>query len=270
MMVHMAPSPLKFCASLSSLILLPGVTACASSQSAPMVTEVEQLQPEVIATHPFDTTSFTQGLELDDEGNLLVGTGRFGESRVYRSTIEGHELQSAELDPEFFGEGITVHGDDLWQLSWLSGVAVQRDADTLLETGRFPIAGEGWGICAAQDELVLSDGSAELTMLDPESFTPLETIPVTLEGTPVEGLNELECVGEEIYANVFMSTDIMRIDAATGKVTAVIDAANLPNNAARDPDNVLNGIAARPDGETFLLTGKRWPDLYEVRLVPAN
>lgn len=266
----MAPSPLKFCAALSSVILLPGVTACASSGSAPMVAEVEQLQPEVIATHPFDTTSFTQGLELDDEGNLLVGTGGFGESRVYRSTIDGQELQSAELDPEFFGEGITVHGDDLWQLTWLSGVAVQRDPDTLAETGRFPIDGEGWGICSAQDELVLSDGSAELTVLDPESFTPQDTIPVTLEGTPVEGLNELECVADTIYANVFMSTDIMRIDAATGRVTAVIDAANLPNNAARDPDNVLNGIAARPDGETFLLTGKRWPDLYEVRLVPAN
>lgn len=270
MMVHMALHLPKIYASLSSLILLPGITACASSESAPVTTEVEQLRPEIIATHPFDATSFTQGLELDEDGDLLVGTGMVGESRVYRATVDGEELQSADLDPEFFGEGITVHGADLWQLTWRDGVAVRRDTDTLAETGRHELNGEGWGICSRQDELVLSDGSADLTRLDPETFSPQETIPVTLEGAPVEGLNELECVGDEIYANVFLSTDIMRIDAATGEVTAVIDAANLPNNAASDPDNVLNGIAARADGETFLLSGKRWPDLYDVRLVPAN
>lgn len=268
MMVHMALSPLKFCASLSALSVLPGLGACTSSGSAE--TRVEQLQPEIIATHPFDPTSFTQGLEMDGSGNLLVGTGMVGESRVYRSTLDGEQLQTEDLDTEFFGEGITVHGADLWQLTWQDGVAVKRDTETLAETARFPLEGQGWGICSRQDELLLSDGTAELERLDPDTFTAHDTVTVTLNGEPVDGLNELECVGDEVYANVFLSTDIMRIDAASGEVTAVIDASNLPNNAADHPDNVLNGIAAVDGGESFLLSGKRWPDLYEVSLVPAN
>lgn len=262
MMVHMALNPLR---SLPCLGLLPLLSSCAEAP-----TETTQLEPEIIAVHPFDEDSFTQGLEVDEAGNLLVGTGLAGESRVYRSTLAGQELQSAELDPELFGEGITVHDDHLWQLTWQDGVAIKRDARTLAEVDRVAVAGEGWGLCSRQEELILSDGSAELTRVDPETFTPRDSVTVTLDGQPVTGLNELECVADQIYANIFLSTEIMRIDAASGEVTAVIDAAALPNNAAADPDNVLNGIAAIPGTDRFLLAGKRWPDLYEVRFVPAN
>lgn len=268
MMVHMPLSGPKILCVLAPVFLLPAVVSCTDSR--PTTTAVEQLRPEIVATHPFDETSFTQGLEVDENDHLLVGTGQVGQSRVYRSTIDGRELQSADLDPQFFGEGITVHDDHLWQLTWQDGVAVKRDAETLTEIGRYPLDGEGWGICSRQDELVMSNGSAQLRRMDPETLEPRDSFTVTLEGEPVEQLNELECVGDEIYANVFMSTDIMRLDAATGEVTAVIDASNLPNNAASDPDNVLNGIAWREAEGTFLLAGKRWPDLYEVRLVPGN
>ncbi|AGF71825.1 glutaminyl-peptide cyclotransferase [Corynebacterium halotolerans] len=232
--------------------------------------DVERLSVEIVDIHPFDETSFTQGLEVDEDGALLVGTGQRGESRVYRSTLEGEKLASADLAPEFFGEGLTRVGDHLWQLTWQSGVAFRRDADTLEETGRVDYPGEGWGLCARGDELIMSDGTDQLRRLDAETFAERDRFRVTLGGEPVQGVNELECVGDEVYANVFLSTDILRIDAATGAVTGVIDASTLPNNATPDPDHVLNGIAHVPGTGRFLLGGKRWPDLYEVELVPAG
>lgn len=267
MMVHMALHMRRSLATLSIFpVLLPLLSSCAT----PAPAQVEQLAAEIVAVHPFDEGSFTQGLEVDSAGDLLVGTGQLGESRVYRSTLDGRELQSAPLEPNFFGEGITVDGDHLWQLTWQNGVAFKRDARTLEELDRVDLPGQGWGVCAREDELVLSDGSDLLSRLDPSTLAVREQFPVTLQGEPISGLNELECVDGEIYANVFLSTDIMRIDAATGEVTAVIDASDLPNNAVPDPNHVLNGIAYRQQNGTFLLSGKRWPDLYEVRFITAN
>ncbi len=234
---------------------------------------VERLVPQIVATHPFDATSFTQGLEVEEEGTLLVGTGQRGESRIYRTTLEGEELASADLDPAWFGEGITRHGDHVWQLTWRAGVAVKRDAATLEEIGRVTYPGEGWGLCSTGEELIMSDGTAQLRRLDPDTFAERGRIDVTLDGAARTALNELECVGDDVYANVFLSTDILRIDVAgdaPGTVTAVIDGGVLPNNAVPDPDHVLNGIAHLPGTDRLLLTGKRWPDLYEVELVPAE
>ena len=236
--------------------------------------EVERLVPEIVATHPFDDTSFTQGLEVEEAGTLLVGTGWEGESRLYRATLEGEELASVDLDPTWFGEGVTRHDDHIWQLTWQENIAVKRDAATLAEIDRASYPGEGWGICSTGTELIMSDGSAQLRRLDPDTFAELGRFDVTLEGTAQNGLNELECVGDDVYANVFLSTDIVRIDARSGDtagtVTAVIDGAGLPNNARPDPNHVLNGIAHVPDTDRFLVTGKRWPDLYEVEFVPAG
>ena len=220
--------------------------------------------------YDFNPDSFTQGVEVAEDGSLYVGTGQIGQSRIYRSTLEGRELLGREIDPSFFGEGITRTGNTLWQLTWQNGVAMQRDAETLEEIGRAEYAGEGWGLCAREDEIIMSDGTAELRRMDPGSFAERERFTVTLDGRPVDQLNELECVGDEIYANVFLSTDIMRIDASTGVVTAVIDASSLPNNAAPDPNNVLNGIAHIPGTDEFYLTGKRWPDMYRVTFETAE
>lgn len=260
----------------SSSSISPGSSSAdpvATSPASPTDSgDVERLSVEILETHPFDEASFTQGLEVEPEGTLLVGTGQWGESEIYRTKVGGEPAQPTPLPDEQFGEGVTRHGDTVWQLTWQAGVAYQRDAETLEEISQVSYPGEGWGLCSFQDELIMSDGTSELRFLDPATFDEHGRVDVTLDGAPVAGINELECVdgpeGQEVYANVFTETDILRIDPATGEVTAVIDASGVPNNAQPHPDNVLNGIAHLPDTDRFYLTGKRWPDLYEVRFVP--
>lgn len=270
LLVPLLASPLAACAAGSSSV---GLSSDTSRETA-ATSGVERLGVEVVDTHPFDPGSFTQGLEVEPDGTLLVGTGQWGESRVYRRALDGQELVSRDLPDEQFGEGLTRHGDSVWQLTWQAGIAYERDAGTLEETARVRYPGEGWGLCSFPEELFMSDGTSELRRLDPGTFEERGRVPVTLDGAPVGSLNELECVdgprGPEVYANVFTSTDIMRIDAGTGQVTGVIDASTLPNNATPDPDHVLNGVAAVPGTDRFYLSGKRWPDLYEVRFVPVS
>lgn len=257
-----------------SSAVLASATACQSPESPKEEVAdggVDKLSVEIVERHPFDASSFTQGLEVDEDGTLLVGTGQYNESRIYRTTLNGEQSDSHDLEDSLFGEGITRAGDTVWQLTWLENTVIKRDAETLAEVDRHRFEGEGWGVCSRQDELIMSDGSAHLRRLDPATFEERERFPVTLDGKAVEGLNELECVGDEVYANIFTTTDIVRIDAATGAVTALIDASTLPNNGpADDPNAVLNGIAHIPDTDRFYLTGKRWPDLYEVRFVEGE
>lgn len=250
-------------------------SACSPTGENPQVPEtpaagVRYLVPEILATYPFDENSFTQGLEVDG-GQLLVGTGQYGTSGIYRTTLEGEKSTVQALDQQYFGEGITRFEDHVWQLTWKAGTAFKRDAESLETVDEVSYPGEGWGLCAQEDALIMSDGSAEIRHLDPRTFA--ETAPrvtVTLDGTPVEMINELECVDGLVYANLFLSTDIIQFDPLSGEVTAVIDASGLPNNAAVDPNNVLNGIAHIPETDRFYLSGKRWPDLYEVRFTEAG
>lgn len=235
--------------------------------------DIEKLVPKVLATHPFSPESFTQGLEFDHDGSLLVGTGQWGQSRIYRANLADHSIaEHAELADEFFGEGITRSGDIIWQLTWQAGEAIARDPHTLTETNRVRYDGEGWGICARNGELLVSDGSDTISKRDPVTFAPRagEELRVTAAGTPVGKINELECVGDDVYANIFLSDEIIRFSAETGKVDAVIDASGLENNATADPNHVLNGIAFQESTGHFFVTGKRWPDLYKVEFVPAG
>ena len=267
-----AAALLSSISAVSAVALLVGCSAEGSSTSAQQETEgTEMLTVSINETLPFDDTSFTQGLEVAPDGTLYVATGMNGESRIYRTTTEGKELASQDLAPEFFGEGITRVGDHLWQLTWQSNTAIKRDAETLDDLERTSFDGEGWGLCHHQDadEVIFSDGTAELRRMDPDTLTERERFTVTRDGQPLEGINELECVGDDIYANIFTTTDIVRIDAKTGKVEALIDASGLPNNASPDPNHVLNGIAHIPDSDNeFFLTGKRWPDMYRVTFEP--
>ncbi|WP_080796051.1 glutaminyl-peptide cyclotransferase [Corynebacterium pacaense] len=266
--------PLAFKKTLALILSVPvlassALMSCADTgPGAPR--PVEHLRPEIIGTHAFDDSSFTQGLELDGQ-DLVVGTGQYGDSRIYRSGIDGREYASQDLPADDFGEGITIAGDHIWQLTWKSGIAYKRDRSSLEVLDRVPYPGEGWGICAGDgDVMYMSDGTSTLRTLDPETFEERGRVTVTSGTEPVSRLNELECVGDEIYANIFQSTDIVRIDADSGAVTAVIDASGLPNNAVPDVNNVLNGIAHIPGTDRFYLTGKRWPDLYEVEWVGGN
>ena len=236
---------------------------------------IERLVPRVIATHPFSAESFTQGLEFAADGSLLVGTGQWGESRIYRAQLTTHEIaEHHELADEFFGEGITHTGEKIWQLTWQAGEAIERDPQSLEEIGRAHYDGEGWGICARDGELLVSDGSATVVKRDPDTFELLDgaELQVTAKGAAVDKINELECVGDSVYANRFLTDEIIRFSAITGEVDAIIDASSLKNNAVADPNHVLNGIAFDQGSGHFFLTGKRWPDLYEVEFVadPAH
>lgn len=271
----------------NKLSVLPGVlsvalssalsSGCSTAMDAPGSPDsspsptgtVERLIPEIITVHPFDDTVFTQGLEVDGD-QLLVGTGQYGGSEIFRTTLDGQRVDAQPLEDRFFGEGITRTDDHVWQLTWKAGTAFKRDAGTLEEIDRVSYEGEGWGLCSFQDTLIMSDGTNEIRHLDPDTFEETSRVAVTLDGQPVTGINELECVEGEVYANIFLATDILRFDPDTGEVTAVIDGSALPNNALPDPNNVLNGIAHIPGSDRFYLTGKRWPDLYEVRFVGAD
>lgn len=246
------------------------VAGCGAPAAQPATPAVEQLAVEVLDTRPHDPASFTQGFEV--EGDVLYeGTGLEGASFVSATDLaSGDELARVELDADLFGEGITVVGDTLWQITWQDGVAVRRDAATLAETDRVSYDGEGWGLCDQPDRLVMSDGSPTLTFRDPETFAATGTVDVTRDGQPLEQINELECTDDGlVWANVWQTDEIVRIDPATGAVTAVVDAAGLLPTADAAGADVLNGIAALPGTDTFLVTGKLWPTTFEVRFVPA-
>lgn len=229
---------------------------------------VVELEPQVVATTAHDPAAFTQGLE-EHEGVLLESTGRYGRSdrrRVDPST--GEVLASVALPDDHFGEGLTVVDDRVIQLTWREGVAHVADAASLAAEAALPYEGEGWGLCYDGQRLVMSDGTATLAFRDPTTFAEAGHVEVTMDGAPVTRLNELECTEGLVWANVWLTTDIVAIDPTTGSVKAVVDAEDLvPPDLG--PDAVLNGIARRPDADTYWLTGKEWPVLYEVRFVPA-
>lgn len=223
---------------------------------------------EVIAVLPHDSGSFTQGLEL--AGDVLVeSSGRYGESEVRLvDPTTGAVRASATLNNDEFGEGVTVVGDTIIQLTWREEVAHIWTLDDLTPLGKFHYTGEGWGLCAESDRLIMSNGSSMLTFRDREDFRVLGAIEVTQGGAPVALLNELECVDGFVIANVFESDLIIVIDPETGVVVATVDASPL-NPVIQRPDNtsaVLNGIAVWSD-DSLVLGGKWWPEFAEVRLI---
>ncbi|MFD7611911.1 glutaminyl-peptide cyclotransferase [Streptomyces sp. NPDC059828] len=250
---------------------LPGPSAPAHGSDQPgRADRVERLTVRVLEVLPHDKSAFTQGLELD--GNTLYeSTGMAGRSSVRSGHPDGTNRLRVALPRPLFGEGLTVLGPTLWQLTWRDGVAIERDARTLAERRRVRYSGEGWGLChqAARGRLVMSDGSARLAFRDPRTFVKTGEITVTSGGEPVPQLNELECVGDTVYANIWSSDQIMRIDANTGKVTGRIDASGLLTPPEASRADVLNGVAAVPGTDEFLITGKLWPKTFRVVLVPA-
>jgi glutamine cyclotransferase len=234
---------------------------------APVAPAIEQLRVRVVAKYPHARDAFTQGL-LWHDGAMYESTGRYGRSSLRRVRLEdGEVLAERSLDPSFFGEGLALVDDRLVQLTWRSGVAVVSDLESLEPQEMLRYPGEGWGLCFDGADLVMSDGSSILELRDPDTMALLREMTVWRGERPVRNLNELECVGDDIYANVWQSNEIMRIDAKTGRVTAVIDASGLLTAIESLRSDVLNGIAYKPDTDTFLLTGKLWPHVFEVELV---
>lgn len=238
------------------------------TEEAATIDGVEQLVVEVLETFPHDATGFTQGLELFD-GIFLESTGLYGESDVRRvDPATGDVLQSVPIDAEFFAEGLTRVGDQVIQLTWRENTAFYWDATTLERTNEVSYEGEGWGLCYDGTQLIMTDGTPTLIFRDPITFAETSRIPVTLNGQDVFNLNEVECVNGAVWANIWQTKLIVRIDPATGIVTGVVDAFAL--DGPTEPQGaVLNGIAWDDTTESFYVTGKLWPTMYRVNFVPA-
>ena len=238
--------------------------AAAAPAPAPKLAPAEHLKVKVLGSVPHDAAAYTQGL-VWSEGALYESAGQYGQSSLRQVDPKtGKVLRSVQVPPQYFAEGLARVGDRLIQLTWQEGTAFVYDLATFEKRGEISYSGQGWGLCFDGRRLILSDGSNRLSFRDPATFATTGGVNVEVDGRPAMQLNELECVDGAVYANVWQSHEILRIDPSNGHVTAVIDASGLltPEEAARA--EVLNGIAWKPETKTFLLTGKYWPKMFEV------
>jgi len=224
---------------------------------------------EIVAAYPHDTTAFTQGLAYHD-GFLYEGTGREGNSSLRKVRLEtGEIVQQVNLEPDLFGEGITLLKDKVIQLTWKSEIGFVYDLNTFHQLRRFSYSGEGWGLATSGRELFMSDGTSEIRVLDSETFQEKRRLKVHDGSNPVVQLNELEFVDGQIFANVWHSNRIARISPQTGEVVGWIDLTGLLSPMYRlEPEAVLNGIAYDPVRKRLFVTGKLWPRVFEIRLTP--
>jgi glutamine cyclotransferase len=272
-LVRLTRGPRALAAALAAALCSTAGLACANkspAQAASPAKGVEDLVPQVIRSYPHDRDAFTQGL-LFFEGKLYESTGLKGRSSLRRVDPESGKVETrVDLPPQLFGEGLARVGGQLVQITWTDGRALVWDLDGFKKVGEHAYPGEGWGICHDGSRLVMSDGGDHLTFRDPRSFARTGDVAVWRAGVPVKNLNELECVGDVVYANVWMDDHIARIDVKTGQVTGWIDASGLLSREERSGTDVLNGIAYVPERGTFFITGKLWPRLFEVRFVPRS
>ncbi len=248
---------------LTFLSLLPAAVGAIAAPSIPTY------DFKVVHTYPHDQQAFTQGL-LYRDGFLYESTGLNGKSSIRKVNLEtGKVLQSKDIPPQYFGEGLTVWKDTLVGITWQTQTGFVFDLATFEVRYQFAYPGEGWGLAQNGKELVLSDGSATLRFLDPKSFLEVRRVKVTADGIAVDQINELEVVGDEIFANIWHTNTIARIDQNTGKIVGWIDLAKLYPDAGKgsNNENVLNGIAWDADKKRLFVTGKLWPKLYEIKLV---
>lgn len=227
----------------------------------------ELWQIEVIASYPHDRSAFTQGLAIHD-GRMYEGTGHYGASSLRRVDIESGRVEKVRrLDETYFGEGVTVFEDRIYQLTWQNRVGFVYDLQTfdLLETFRY--SGEGWGLAHDGRRLIISDGSSSIRFLDPDTYQVVKRISVRENNLPVSRLNELEYVNGEIWANVWYQDRIARISPADGELLGWIDLGELYPPSARSPEDVLNGIAFDGRSNRLFVTGKNWPQLHQISIV---
>jgi glutaminyl-peptide cyclotransferase len=248
-----------------SAVLLAAAPFAASAQGAiPVYGFV------VKNAYPHDPQAFTQGLFFKD-GHLFETTGQKGQSSLRRVDLKsGKVLQKKDLASEYFGEGSTAVGDTIVGLTWQSNVGFVYDAKTFTLKSRFNYKGEGWGLASDAKHVYMSDGTPDIRVLDPKTLDEQRRIRVTADGKPVPQLNELEVVEGEIYANVWGTDAIARIDPDSGKVVGWIDLTGLlppEKRGTANVDAVLNGIAYEPKGKHLYVTGKLWPKLFEIELV---
>lgn len=223
---------------------------------------------EIVHVYPHDPLAYTQGLFYLN-GLLYEGTGLNGRSSIRKVRLEtGEVLEKHEIGEEYFGEGITNWKDRLLEITWRSETGFIYDLASFATRGQFSYPGEGWGLTQDGKRIIMSDGTPELRFWDPETLRELGRVMVTDDGRPVPELNELEWIKGEVYANVYQTDRIARIDPSSGKVVGWINLAGILSAADRDRQvDVLNGIAYDAKGDRLFVTGKLWPKLFEIRLM---
>jgi glutamine cyclotransferase len=245
---------------LSLPVLLPAVASAA----------LPTYDFKVVRSYPHDTQAFTEGL-LYRDGVLYESTGLNGKSSIRKVDLaSGKVLQSKDIPPQYFGEGLTDWGDTLVGLTWQTQTGFIFDLKTFELKSQFAYPGEGWGLAHNGKELIMSDGTATLRFLDPKTFLEVRRVKATADGIAVDQLNELEVVEGEIYANIWHTNTIARIDPATGKILGWIDFGKLYPDAGKgqNGENVMNGIAYDAEKKRLFVTGKLWPKIYEVKVIP--
>ncbi len=258
----------------------PGVTAdwpILHGGEAPQVghariygqTDVPVYSYEILKTYPHDTADYTEALFMHD-GYLFEGTGQYGKSRIKKWNLQsGQVIAQRALDDRYFGEGAIVLNGRLYQVTYISNTGFVYDADDLYPIASFRYPRQGWGLTTDGEHLIMSDGSAGIYFIDPEGFTVKRTVFVHDSVSEVGFLNELEYVDGDIYANVWQTDYIVRFSAESGKVNGWIDLTGLnPDPEILVYPKVLNGIAYNGESGTLLVTGKNWPSLWHIRLVP--
>lgn len=238
-----------------------------NSTPAPANAPVAKQTYQIVNIYPHDSGAFTQGLIFVD-GKLYEGTGQEGRSSLREVDLQsGRVVKKVDVPEPFFAEGITLLNGKIYQLTWQHQIGFIYNAQTLEKTGQFQYTGEGWGITNDGHSLIISDGSNRIRFLDPDSFRVTKTIAVVDGRTPINELNELEYVNGEIYANIWHDQRIVTIDPQNGRVTGWIDLTGLLQpGAVTDEEAVLNGIAFDQAGNRLFVTGKLWPQLFEIKL----
>jgi glutamine cyclotransferase len=255
---------------LASLAASPARVDQAAGRQTTAPSPVPVYRYKVVRSFPHDRQAFTQGLVYLG-GFLYEGTGQLGQSGIRKVRIEtGEVLQIRRLDAQYFGEGIAIWNDALVQLTWQHGVGFVYDRDTFAPRRTFTYAGEGWGLTHDDKRLIMSDGSETLRFLDPKTLGQIGTLTVRDGTRPVAHLNELEYVKGEIYANVWQTDRIARISPKTGRVTGWIDLRGLLDPREAVGVDVLNGIAYDAAADRLFVTGKLWPRIFEIQLVPSG
>lgn len=256
---------------LLAAIFLAAASCSPSTTPAPASTSSTPAVPvfsyQVVNSYPHDKTAFTEGLQFVD-GAMYESTGMEGTSWVRRYDLTTGAVQAEHvIDKQYFGEGSVVLADKIVSVTWKNQKGFIYDRATLAPKGEFTYQGEGWGMTTDGQKVFMSDGSSAIRIMDPGTLAETGEIKVTMNGRPVDQLNELEFIKGEIWANVFQTDRIVRIDPATGKVNSVVYLANLLSPQERQGVDVLNGIAYDASGDRIFVTGKYWPKIFEIKLV---
>lgn len=276
------PSGRSISAGVAALLLALTTTAAACNSDAPpadakpapangATTTTAPRTPtytfEVVRTYPHDAGAYTEGL-LWHDGRMFESTGQKGQSNIREVDLQtGRVIRQHDIDSTYFGEGIIILGDNLWELTWQNNVGFLYDWKTFTKKGDFKYDGEGWALTTDGTSLIMSNGTPVINFRDPKTFAVTRSITVTENDLPVTKLNELEWIKGEIWANVWESDQIVRIDPANGHVLGWIDLGGiLPRTDRTGKEDVLNGIAYDEKGDRIFVTGKWWTKLYEIRL----